>query len=439
MTTRFELCSRLLVASLIAAAVTLPVSPSEAARVVDQADLKIDLGGDLKAFFDLGFPYEHLLMPEGPQPAAALDFRLRFSGRYRSWLSWEFHHAATARYATESAALFGASLSSRPSGEALPLSWTGYSEDGFTVSGRVDRMSLAFHARGFDVRFGRQPISFGTGFFFTPLDLLSPYGPQVVDREYKPGVDAVRFDAFIGASGRLTAVVGVVDPEDPDGSVVIGSGGFTVGLFDLDFFVAKHYRDLVLGLSTQGSVGPVGVHADLALRVPFTGEDPTVAAEPTSVRFVLGANVMTERGMTLMAEISAQSAGTGDSGGYFAAAMDPRVRRGDRWTLGHLYAALSLTQELSPVFNLGAVTIVNLTDPSALIGPSLSWSVASNVDLVAGAFLALGKRPAEVDLFALLGSDGGPLPIDEALAQLESGSEFGLMPHQAYLQLKLYF
>jgi hypothetical protein len=417
----------------------LPVSPVQAARVVDQADLKIDLGGDLKAFFDLGFPYEHLLMPDGPQPAAALDFRLRFSGRYRSWLSWEFHHAATARYATESAAVFGGSLNASSSGEALPLSWTAYEEGGFTVSGRVDRASLALHAPGFDVRFGRQPVSFGTGFFFTPLDLLSPYGPQVVDREYKPGVDAVRLDAFVGATGRLTAVLGVVDPEDPDGSILIGSAGFTVGLFDLEFFVAKHYRDLVLGLATQGSVGPVGVHADLALRVPFTGEDPTVAAEPTSIQFVLGANVLTDRGMTLMAEISAQTSGTSDSSAYFAEAMDPRVRRGDRWTLGHLYAALSLTQELSPVFNLGAVTILNLTDPSALIGPSLSWSVASNVDLVAGGFLALGARPAEVDLLALLGPDGGLLPAEEALAQLESGSEFGLAPHQAYLQIKLYF
>jgi hypothetical protein len=140
-----------------------------------------------------------------------------------------------------------------------------------------------------------------------------------------------------------------------------------------------------------------------------------------------------------MAEFSAQSRGADNSADYFAELADPRVQRGDVWTLGHLYAALSLTQELSPVFSLGAVTLVNLQDPSAMIGPNLSWSVASNVDFVAGAFLGVGKRPAEVDLLALLGPDGSPLPIEEALDQLESGSEFGLMPHQAYVQLKLYF
>jgi hypothetical protein len=428
----------LLGGSLLLLAVLLPV-PLEAARIVDRPDIQVDLGGDLKTFFDLSFPYEHLLMPEGVQPAAAFDFRLRFSGRYRSWLSWEFHHSATARFATEAGALFGASLSSRPLGEASGLSWVGYDERGFTVSGRVERLSLAVHAPGFDVRFGRQAIAFGTGFFFTPLDLLSPYGPQVVDREYKPGVDAVRLDLFLGATGRLTGVLGVVDPEDPDGTVLIGSAGFTVGLFDLDFFVAKHYRDLVLGFSTQGSAGPVGLHGDLALTVPFTGDDPTVAAEPTSVRVVAGANLRTERGMTLMAEFSAQSRGADNSDDYFAELADPRVQRGDVWTLGHLYAALSLTQELSPVLSLGAVTLVNLQDPSAMIGPNLAWSVASNVDFVAGAFLGVGKRPAEVDLLALLGPDGSPLSIEEALGQLESGSEFGLMPHQAYVQLKLYF
>ena len=419
----------------------LLLSPSwvEAARVVDRDDLQIDLGGDLKAFFDLSFPYEHLLMPEGIQPSAALDFRLRFSGRYRSWMSWEFHHSATGRYSTESLQAFGSGLSARSSAEGIALSWTAHEEDGFIVSGRVDRASVAFHAPGFDVRFGRQPVSFGSGYFFTPLDLLSPYAPQVVDREYKPGVDAVRLDAFIGATGRLTGVLALVDPEDPDGYTLIGSGGFTVGLFDLDFFCGKHYRDLVLGFSTQGSAGPVGLHGDLSVTVPFAGDDVTVAEEPTQIRVVVGADARTDRGTTIMAELYAQSFGAESKADYFRVAADPRVQRGDFWTMGRLYAAISLQQELSPVVSLGAVTILNLRDPSALIGPNLAWSVAGNVDLVAGAFVAVGDRPEPVDLLALLGPDGMPLPAEEALMQLESGSEFGLLPHQAYMQLKLYF
>jgi hypothetical protein len=419
-------------------ALLLPTA-ARAGRIVDRDELQIDLGGDLKAFFDLSFPYEHLFMPEGVQPAAALDFRLRFSGRYRSWISWEFHHSATARFASSGAQAFAASLSGASSALDSPLSWTAHDADGFGVTGRVDRASLAFHAPGFDVRFGRQPISFGSGYFFTPLDLLSPYSPQVVDREYKPAVDAVRFDAFIGATGRITAAIGVVDHGDPDATFVIGSGGFTVGLFDLDFFAGKHYADLVLGFSTQGSAGPIGIHGDVALTVPFSGDDPSVSAEPSSLRFVIGAAARTGRGTMLMAEFYAQSFGADERTGYFAAAIDPRVQRGDLWTLGHVYAALSFSQELSPVFSLSALTIINLADPSALLGPSLSWSVAGNADLVAGAFLAVGNRPPQVSLLSLIGPDGTPLAPEDVLANVESGSEFGLMPHQAYLQLRLYF
>jgi hypothetical protein len=430
---------KLVVASVLALYFALCPASADAARVLDRDDLSIDFGGDLKAFFDLSFPYEHLFMPEGLQPAAALDLRLRFSGRYKSWLSWEVHHSATGRYAATAGELFRSSLDSQPSGEGLKLSWSAYEQDGFSVSGRLDRASVAFHAPGFDVRFGRQPVSFGSGYFFTPLDLLSPYSPQVVDREYKPGVDAVRLDAFVGATGRLTGVLALVDAEDPDGYSVIGSGGFTVGVFDLEFFCGKHYRDLVLGFSTQGSAGPVGIHGDLALTVPFDGEDTSTAGSPTSVRVVVGADGRTDRGTTFMAEFYAQSFGSDDPEGYFVAASAPRAQRGDYWSLGHFYTALSFQQELLPVFSLGAVTIINLRDPSALIGPSLSWSIASNVDFVAGAFIAVGDRPPPVDLLSLIGPDGMPLPVEDALRQLETGSEFGLMPHQAYAQLKLYF
>ena len=425
---------------VVGVATLLSSLPAQAARVVDRPDLRLDVGGDIKAFFNLSDPYEHFFMPEGLQPSAALDFRFRFSGAYNRWLSWEFHHSATMRYATEGAAMLGESLSTSPgAGSEDPFAWTAHDEEGFAVFGRVDRMSLAFHGAGVDVRFGRQPISFGSGYFFTPLDLLSPYAPQVVDREYKPGVDAVRFDLYFGMSGRLTGVVARTRPEDPDGFTVIGNGGFTAGLFDLDFFVAKHYRDMILGFSTKGSAGPVGLHGDLSLVVPFTGESPSESGEPTQFRLVVGADGRSAKGTAVMAELYVQSFGSDDSKGYLRAAADSRVMRGDYWTLGHVYAALSITQEITPVFFVGGVTIANLADPSALVGPSLTWSIASGVDLAAGGFIAVGKRPPTVDLMSFFGEDGLPLSQDQILENLDSASEFGLLPHQAYVQLKVYF
>ena len=40
---------------------------------------------------------------------------------------------------------------------------------------------------------------------------------------------------------------------------------------------------------------------------------------------------------------------------------------------------------------------------------------------------------------SFFGEDGLPLSQDQILENLDSASEFGLLPHQAYVQLKVYF
>jgi len=408
--------------------------------VVDSDGLKLNLGGDIKGFFDVFFPYEHLLMPEDPAPSAALDFRFKLEGSYKRAFSWQFHHSATASINAQDALSSGVVASTRgaQAREAINLSWALEDEGAFRLGGRIDRMSLGFHVPHLDVWVGRQPLSFGSGYFFTPLDLISPYQPQVVDREYKPGVDALRFDGFIGMTGRLSAVVGVVDSFDSEGLFAVGTGGFTLGLFDLNLLLAYQHSDLVVGLSTQGSVGPVGVHADLAVTAPIAGEDDDDREDPFA-RVVVGADIRTNFGLTVMAELYGQTLGTKDPGDYITVALSDRFARGDLWTMGHLYVALTLAQEILPILSVSMFAVMNVLDPSVLLGPSLSWSVAQNADFVVGGFVSVGKRPEELTVFDLLHPDGTPMSAEEAAEVIEPGSEFGLAGHQAYAQLKLYF
>ena len=70
--------------------------------------------------------------------------------------------------------------------------------------------------------------------------------------------------------------------------------------------------------------------------------------------------------------------------------------------------------------------------------------MASNADLVFGAFIPIGERPeemAEEDLYVIDELTGIPtfLSEDEIIDAFEPNSEFGLMPYQAYVQMKLYF
>ena len=91
--------------------------------------------------------------------------------------------------------------------------------------------------------------------------------------------------------------------------------------------------------------------------------------------------------------------------------------------LGRAYTATSLNYELSPLVNIGMLWIQNLTDGSALVGPSLAWNFDDNVAIGLGMLLGLGQRPT----FSLT-------PPNIVFRQ-----EFGAAPNVFYGELRFYY
>ena len=124
-----------------------------------------------------------------------------------------------------------------------------------------------------DLQIGRQPISFGNGFVFSPLDLVQPFSFATIDNEYKPGIDAVRMDGYIGMSTRITAVAAYAGNWGLDGMTYVLNGITTVGWTDISVFLGKVRSDNVLGLGVVSSIGPVGLHSDLSYTIPDNEEE----------------------------------------------------------------------------------------------------------------------------------------------------------------------
>lgn len=417
---------------MLAASLALVPLGARAAPVVDSGPVDIYLGGDVKGFFVSLFPYEHpglsLLFGDGPQGQGALDVRLKLEGRVAEWLSFGIHHQLEARSPT-SAGLSGSAAPGqvgRAMPEAVDLSWEAArrageggehcSGAGHQVCGRVDRLFVKLRLPHVDVTVGRQAISFGTTFFFTPMDLVAPFSPTTIDREYKPGVDAIRADAYLGTAGNLSLVAAYAGSWDLPGLVLVGRGGLTVDVWDLGLFLGAVHEDMVVGLDAAGSAGDFGLRAELTVTRPRGGGS-------AFLRAVVGADRRFDFGLQVSGELYAQTLGAMDSKGMLAFAASERVARGELWALGRYYAALSATYELHPLVRAGAFGVVNLRDPSALVGPSLTWSAAENTEVDVGAYLGLGRRPPE----------GFPV-LDTDL-----GSEFGFAPVTAFAALKTYF
>ncbi len=370
--------------------------------------VEADLGGHVKSFYVATFPYDSPLFPGDPTGVGIIDGRLNLDVDIGDALSVEAHHALTF-LPGEGAMTTGLSSGVAPSApEAIPLTWVAVDNPSLRVQGRMDRLNVKLSVPSVDVVVGRQPVSFGSGNFFTPMDLVNPFTPTVIDQEYKPGVDAARVDVYAGMSGQITAVAAYAGDWDADGIVVAGFGKGTVGITDIGGFAGWVRGDLVVGASVVSSVGVVGLHGDLTVTKP-DGD--------AFVRGVVGADWQPFENTTLSGEVYVQTLGQSDPADFLLFGLDPRSASGELWLLGRVYAGAAWMQQITPLVTGSLAVIGNLEDPSAFIAPGLDWSVADDVVVTAGGFIGVGQRPNGLAL----------------------RSEFGTYPVVGYLQLRTYF
>lgn len=364
------------------------------------------LAGDLKSFSLLSLPYENPelealgLWDTELTAQSALDARLKLS--WRPHPSWRFEaHQAASLVIGEASSLGNSGVASTAE-EWLPLSWSVDGAGGTELRGRLDRLVLRGELGPAVLTVGRQPVGLGAGLFFTPLDLVSPFGPAAIDTEYKPGVDAARVDLYAGERFEQTFVAAVMGESAFGGRglhelVLLSQSRLTVGTTDLALVLGEVRADEVVGLSVSGSVGAIGLHGDGSLTLPDGEEDPFVRA-------VAGLSLMPEPKSTVMGEVYLQTLGSADPADYFALYTSPRWLRGELWAVGRAYAAVSYGRELSPLVSGSLAVIGNLEDPSAMVAPGLRVSISDEAELSAGAYVGLGARPEGLDLQSELGA-----------------------------------
>ncbi len=429
------------VAMLLGLALWATPAESRAVELYEADQTWMDLGGDIKTFFVGIYPYEHDFMPEDPLSQGAIDARLKLSGGVGDWVSFKLHHSlsASSGMAMDLGGFSTGGAGGDPFPQALDLSWNIEDGAGYQLGLRVDRAMATIKLPSLDLTLGRQPISFGSTFFFNPLDLVAPFSPTVIDREYKPGIDALRADVYFGMSGKLTLVAAYAGDWELDQTILAARAGATISVVDIGIFLGRVRGDTVLGVDSFIDFFGLAIRGEGTVTYPEEGGEPFVRA-------ALGSDHNFGNGFNVAAEIYVQTLGADDPADYLDVAASKRFERGELWAMGKYYAAVSGGYELLPIVNLSGFAMVNLVDGSAQFGPSLNWSVSDEVAFGAGAFFTAGERPEDVDLDAITArqmeqiATGQPPPASPAPEDLfVPRSEFGMSPAVVFIQLKAYF
>nr|ALD83699.1 hypothetical protein [Sorangium cellulosum] len=383
--------------------------------------------------------------PEGPEGASISQLRLTLKATAKDWLSVEAHAVQVIGFATRPQPFSELHTLGPQRYRALKLSGAWSSTDRFVAIAGIDRLSVTASAPWFDVTVGRQPINFSKAYFWSPLDVFLPFSPRVIDREYKPGVDAVRVDVPLGEVSGLNAVAaagpelridpatGEVAPQEDAFAASADTSAFLVRAFtnvaswDVSVQAGSVYGGYQLGAGVAGELlEAVAVRAEATYKhsrrtnpVPLPSEDGrfvTIDMVRHQPSFVIGLERRFESSLYLSAEY------------FYNGTAGKALERGAvRSVLGettnlssHLVGAVA-SYELLPTLVVRLSGILALPRPSSLITPGLTWSPAQNVDIDAGALVAIGARPRA----------RGAAPVLE--------SEFGSYPHVYYMQMKAYF
>jgi hypothetical protein len=235
---------------------------------------------------------------------------------------------------------------------------------------RLYRAAVTLTRGNVDLKLGRQRIAWGTGRFWSPLDILNPISPLALERDERLGVDAALLEAKLGPLSRASLVYAPAPDRGPASRALQWHGNAA----EVDVsLVAGRLRGLgIVGMDVASQIGDVGVRAEAARLSPEGGPDFN--------RWMAGADYAVGAGLTMSAELYYNGAGSRSTAGYDFAGL----RAGHVASLATRYAGLFASYEITPLLKWVNYALLNIDDISSGIDSRLIWSWRPNLELTLG-------------------------------------------------------
>lgn len=290
---------------------------------------------------------------------------------------------------------------------------------------RLDRLYLGITGKKTVVRIGRQAVSWGNGLIYTAMDFFNPFDPAAVDKEYKTGDDML-YGQYLKQNGDDIQAVWVVRRDingnvssDVD-SIAAKYHGFS-GNREYDLLLAQHFDDTIIALGGLTDISGALWRGDITLTDTQSDNIISLVTSLTYSWTGWGHNI------SGIAEYFYNGFGQANENySPTALAANPdlveRLARGELFTLGRHYLALSALIEMTPLWLLTPNAFINIADGSFLAQLVTSYDLKQDLQVLAALSVPVGAAGTEY---------GG---IDSGIAgkQLSSGASI-------FAQLAWYF
>lgn len=382
------------------------------------------------AFLSAGPVLEPPLAPEGVNPTGQSIFDARLYALHKTPNYRLVVHNQSTMSLTSFAEVGGLNLGRGvPPPRLLPLTFDQQS-DGMLLRNMTDWLFAEWRLGAVTFTVGRQPVTMGRGAAWHTNDLVSTFALTEVNKQFKPGADAVRLDWSLPERQNLMLVAAFGDIDaSRDNRFGADRGGSTglvsykkAGEFGEFSLMAGYVRgDGVVSLDGTTSVLGFDLYGELT-GTRLSKESlaaPAVDGE-FFVKALVGASLRPTSDLTIVPEVFYSGAGAAEPSEYLSVMFSDRFQIGDQTSAGRYYASLSNLWQVSPLSTLSWGMMSNLADPSALFFSALGQSLSDDVTGQLGFYAPIGQKPA------ITGSPFLPIALQ---------SEFGTYPYFFFAQL----
>lgn len=291
----------------------------------------------------------------------------------------------TRLFAGKSAGLLQSETNSTQFGATyVNLTHAFFNDNDFTLTSTIDRAWVDWTAGPVETTIGRQRIAWGTSLVWNPIDLFNPSSPLDFDNEELPGTDAARVQWYFGPSSKLEAAV---SPQK-DADKTVAAIELLVNKWEYDWIIlaGRRHSQAVIGAAWAGSILKGGFRGELLYAIPrSSSEDPYLTA-------TIGGDYTFRNTLYLHAVVLYNERGTtGNAGGI---KLIESIQRGEL-TSSRMNFFAEIARDLNPLLRGDLMGILNPYDGSWYLGPSLTWSVITNLDLTGLALVFGGDTLTE--------------------------------------------
>lgn len=268
----------------------------------------------------------------------------------------------------------------------MDLSWIVAEEDSWFMHSMIDRFYLDYSSGKWQITAGRQRVNWGVNLVWNPNDIFNTFSYFDFDYEERPGTDAIRVQYYTGVTSSAELVY---KPEsNRAGSTVAGMYRFSKWDYDFQFLGGKAGYDWVLGGGFSGDIRGAGFRGELTHFEPreSVSERATVASMSTDYTF--------SSGWYIHSSILYNSAGEKGKAGGMNVLFNPDLSA-KQLSFARYSVFGQVSKPITPLFTGSISGIMNPSDHSFYVGPTLSYSLLSNLELMLTGQLFFGGQGTE--------------------------------------------